>query len=121
MTVNVFEYQENIEKWNFLSKISAGRRLQLTKKRIKAINKHARFDENFSMAVRFLIFFLFSMLVYHFQGEIRSLLSHRTKKKHISSSTSYFSFMGTKKGNQAGDLSLSSQKEEMGLKKKRKE
>ena len=54
------------------------------------------------------------MLVYHFQGEIRSLLSHRKKKKHISSSTSYFSFMGTKKGNQAGDLSLSSQKEEMG-------
>ena len=55
------------------------------------------------------------MLVYHFQGEIRSLLSHRTKKKkHIFSSTSYFSFMGTKKGNQAGDLSLSSQKEEMG-------
>ena len=34
MTVNVFEYQENIDKWNFLSKISAGRRLQLTKKRI---------------------------------------------------------------------------------------
>lgn len=29
--------------------------------------------------------------------------------------------MGTKKGNQAGDLSLSSQKEEMGLKKNRKE
>ena len=71
------------------------------------------------MAVRCLIFFSFSMLVYHVQRETRSLLSHKTKKQTYFFQHTLFLLFGNK-GRQTGWRSQLESLKEMGFLKKRK-